>query len=747
MPLRAECEPLLLYDPSRSRSTVNVWIGRPTNTEDAGLGKIFLLSAIDSAAHVNHEIIGILQDELRTNFYRPEAQTFERRFEETLQATNRHLHALIADGVNDWVQRSHFLVGAIQGSHLILSPIRSVHAYLLRKSRLHDILGLTDSAPPNPLRIFGHVIAGQVEAADRILICLPSLLDYFSLEKIRRTVLDHTPNESVRLFEQALIDVDPSMAFGALVVSVSAEAEAPISITPASPHVVERPTPHRQAPQRSMDELISTERTTERILTPSVWPAIKETAASVWRTIDRGFRTLVLRRPPRRTLINTGTPIVPPVRESTTIPRLNLGANLGLVRSAFRRMSASAVIGAQNVRRMIRRPERTTTPVPSTVRTSIPHRILGWWSRTNRVQRGIGAVILVGLILLSAILARNGTPTSPVTAQTTATEVEAEITRARAALAYGGESIAREALATAETKLTTLPTKRKTDRETHDRLVGDLATIRAALAHEVALGASTALADLQSHGAQKPNRLVLIGTSVYVVQYDHANIWAIQRTTKDVTAAATAPDIGTPVAATVQGTRIVMTTDRPGIVEYNPANNTWVPSEATFSTPRPTVASMTAFEQRLYMLDTQASRLLRYTKAGTTFSGPVNWLKDTPSLQNGVDLIVDGSVYIGYKNGNIEKYFSGRKASWKTDAIVPTLTSLTHLWSTTASTSLYVLDPSQKRIIVFSKEGALQRQLVSADLGTATDFSIDETAKKIYVLRGTQVDSYDLPVK
>jgi peptide subunit release factor 1 (eRF1) len=42
-------------------------------------------------------------------------------------------------------------------------------------------------------------------------------------------------------------------------------------------------------------------------------------------------------------------------------------------------------------------------------------------------------------------------------------EVETEITRAQAALQYGGSSIAQEAIASANSKLATLPNKRKSD--------------------------------------------------------------------------------------------------------------------------------------------------------------------------------------------------------------------------------------------------------------------------------------------
>jgi hypothetical protein len=304
MPSGLDLDSLLIYDPNRARSTVNVWVARPTPAEEESHGKVFLIIAIDSASHANHEIIDILQDELRHNYYQPTVVNVERQFEEALHKTNQRLHALIADGVNDWVERAHILAGVIRGPHMVLAPVRDVHAFVLRQSRLHDILGLSDETPPNPLRIFSQVITGQIEPNDRLLFCLPSLLDYFSLEKLRRTMLDHPPIEAVRILEQALVGVDPSMSFGALIMlSSEAVAKPIVSNLPITKLPVIAQT---NAPQQSMTTLVNRERATEKILTPSVWPVIKELTSTIIGGLQKFVRTKLFRLPPRRHLTTSG---------------------------------------------------------------------------------------------------------------------------------------------------------------------------------------------------------------------------------------------------------------------------------------------------------------------------------------------------------------------------------------------------------------------------------------------------------
>jgi hypothetical protein len=83
-----------------------------------------------------------------------------------------------------------------------------------------------------------------------------------------------------------------------------------------------------------MDDLISTEKSTERILTPSIWPAVKEIGRSVGGGLSRVFRTVVLHRPPKRVLhvdrpeVSVSQPSVPP---SAAIKQIGLSVGQKLV--------------------------------------------------------------------------------------------------------------------------------------------------------------------------------------------------------------------------------------------------------------------------------------------------------------------------------------------------------------------------------------------------------------------------------
>src|SRR5207249_2090089 len=119
------------------------------------------------------------------------------------------------------------------------------------------------------------LVVGRLESGDRLLFCTPSLLDYFSLEKLRRTIIDYQPSEAVRVLEATLMGAGPEQAFGALIFDLEPAADKipPAAIAPAG-----QTSGGRTAPQMSMEQMIARQHQTEKFLAPSIWPSIRDTA-------------------------------------------------------------------------------------------------------------------------------------------------------------------------------------------------------------------------------------------------------------------------------------------------------------------------------------------------------------------------------------------------------------------------------------------------------------------------------------
>jgi hypothetical protein len=609
---------------------------------------------------------------------------------------------------------------------------------------LHDILGLTDDAPPNPLRVFANVVAGQLELNDRLLFCLPTLLDYFSLEKLRRTLLDHKPNEAARLLEQALVDVDPSMSFGALMAVIHDEPE--VVAVPSVSHPVTVPN-QRFAPQRSMDDLIGTERNTERILAPSIWPALRLMLQSLGRGLDRLVRTVILRQPPRRRLSSSATspesfrtaPPAADIQSAGPGPWPRLGFEL-------RRVGRQVRFGLQSLPALFRR-SRTSSAEPTTpyARQSLSARLLAWWQGTNRNQRFVIAGILIVVIVLFSLLARGNAPTTTTTANQ-GTTVESELSRAEAALLYGGESVAREAAAAAEVKLAAMSTRRRSDKQLHDQLAIRLDAVKKQLAHQSTLTGGEQILDFSSlQGTLAPRQLYLTTRQLVAHDPEHQLTAIVDRSTSQGRLAPSTLDVGKIQTGTVINSNVVFLTDRPGLIELNPVTTTWKPFDSTFPTPRPTVQALTTFQNRIYLLDRGANRVLRFTRGSSSYGTATSWLKDAVTLADARDIALDGSVYILRSGGKVEEYFNGRRGTLTLAMIDPVLSNPTRLWTSADSQSFYLLDPDHRRIVVFKKDGQLRQQLSDDAWDDVRDMAIDEAGHVLFVINGTRLLRYQLP--
>jgi len=739
MTLRADIENLLLYDPDRSRTTVHVWIAKPGQAELQALGQVFIITVIDQPHRLNHEIITVLQEEFQRHYYQSTDMVVERAFEAALQHTNHRLHQLILEGVNQWIDHAHLLIGVLRHQHLVVTSVGQVVAYLLRHERMYPILDQQASAKPNPLRIFSNLVSGQVENGDRLLFCSPSVLDYFSVEKMRRLLLDHAPAETVRNLENTLLGVGGETSFAALVIELTAEAEP----APKNSLAVGWKSPSRTAPQMSMEELITRERTTEQLLAPSVWPAVRDISRRTWLAFSQLVRTVIFRQPPRRIVPTTlSSPVQPTPSSETDQSRQN-----ELWRST-QAIKAHAVALVRQWRPRSPLRSVSTTPKFPAVHTGWRQRLAGlvvWGQRLPRLQQLL-LVAAVGLIIVLSTTLAHGSRPSPTARgdqiTTVVNDIQNNLDQARAALLYGGENTARQKVIEIEKLLTTLPNRSKADQTRRAPLVADLAGLQQQLAHQTVVTNPTTLVNLA------PTVPTVSPTQIYLLR-DHLALY--DPTTSTLVSTSLEPgatpnvinntlDTGAPQTGAVSGTSTVMfVTDRDGFVEVDVVKNTWKPYDASWPKQNPQAQSLSVFQNRLYILNTSHNDLLRFTRGGASLGAGVSWLKEPATFNSARAAVVDGSIYVLQPKSVVEQYFSGRRSDWQLQPATPVAVDITRLWTDASSDYLYLLEPGQKRFLVYDKDGSFLDQYTSDSWTDLRDVVADEAGKMAYVLNGTSV--------
>ena len=139
------------------------------------------------------------------------------------------------------------------------------------------------------------------------------------------------------------------------------------------------------------------------------------------------------------------------------------------------------------------------------------------------------------------------------------------------------------------------------------------------------------------------------------------------------------------------------------------------------------------------------------TKLSSLVSGfsASSWLKSQVSLENAVDLAIDGNVYILFKDGVIKKFYVGEE---QTDLTVKGLSENfkepKYIFTNIDLNEIYVLDAKDKSIVVLDKTGAYQRKYIVDDkdlnFEDTKGFVLSDDGKEAYVLIGTKLVKFGL---
>jgi hypothetical protein len=162
----------------------------------------------------------------------------------------------------------------------------------------------------------------------------------------------------------------------------------------------------------------------------------------------------------------------------------------------------------------------------------------------------------------------------------------------------------------------------------------------------------------------------------------------------------------------------------------------------------------TGYYGRLYLLDPEANRVLRYTLTNGGLEGqPDDYLEaeTVADLAGAVDLAIDGNVYVLHENGMISKYQEGVAVPFAPRNLDRPINRPTAILATGYMDEegyVYVADAGNSRIVQLSKTGEFIRQLQVAEpaqLDGLKGIYVDESQKELFFVNGKGLYLATLP--
>jgi hypothetical protein len=375
-------------------------------------------------------------------------------------------------------------------------------------------------------------------------------------------------------------------------------------------------------------------------------------------------------------------------------------------------------------------------------RTRLADRIreqLREWGRAFETMPGRSKAFLVlgiafGLLFLRGIVSLAGARVHEADAASfrgAIAEIEGKRDAIEATLIYGDEKRAKEIFDESETLLAKLPRRSAAERKAIETLRGSLSASRERLRRAVRIPDPTVVAVLP---AEKDYRgLITLEGTLYSWTPD-GQIFAANPQNGKTGAMLTALD--------EPGSTNLGALDEDGVIFWNGRKLTRWAKGARITTAleftpagNSSIRAIALWNRRLYVLD-EAGNIWRHDRLPTGFGKGVPWLKNTPPLAGTVAMAIDGSLWSAKENGEIVKVFAGLPQAFVAGEAIPPLRQTSALATDADAQYLYLLDPAERRLLVYGKDGKFTIQYVSDQFDSLTAVAVSEKTKTIYLLNG-----------
>jgi hypothetical protein len=150
---------------------------------------------------------------------------------------------------------------------------------------------------------------------------------------------------------------------------------------------------------------------------------------------------------------------------------------------------------------------------------------------------------------------------------------------------------------------------------------------------------------------------------------------------------------------------------------------------------------LSSFGPYLYLLNRSKRNIYRYYYNNNQLSDPIGWLIDKQGVNfdNINDLMVDGDLWLGFKNGKVLKFSKGSAATFQMEGIDQLPTSPVVLSSNETSNFVAILEKQNKRLLIFTKDGQLLHEMKSNELAGVSSIALSDDEKKVYALSGSTI--------
>jgi type II secretory pathway pseudopilin PulG len=197
-------------------------------------------------------------------------------------------------------------------------------------------------------------------------------------------------------------------------------------------------------------------------------------------------------------------------------------------------------------------------------------------------------------------------------------------------------------------------------------------------------------------------------------------------------------------AARVEQSTLLFYTDAPQIVEFY--NGVITPMSTADTTWKKGI-DVQSYNKYVYVLDPVENQIWKYERQRSAYT-VASAYNQGADLSRAVSFAIDGAIYVLSDDGTIQKLFRGEKQdfSFREMPSTPLAGQNIKIFTTDELDYLYVLDPDNARILVFTKGDrfATYKKQVLFGVSDVRDFTVDPSGQKINIVTKNKIYEFSL---
>ncbi|MCX6811936.1 MAG: hypothetical protein NT039_04585 [Candidatus Berkelbacteria bacterium] len=696
-------------------------IYEPTAPEESIYGNTYILVEVTTPWFPTAKITKLIRNTFLEEYYHGSFNRAEvKRFEDGLKAVNKKLSDLAGAGQIEWIGNLNAIISTISDNRLYLSHTGTAEAYLFRKNKISHITEGEDVPKnPTPIQTFSALINGDLEREDRLVLSNSEMYNFVSIDTLRNAVDQISPNSAVDEVANILYR-EKADKVNAIFIYLSGDNSIDAKAATALPDTIFLDNPE------AAGSIFKKGLKPKNILATSK-SGITSIGSAVLGIIDF-FASLFKRKkkeeiePKKEKLKNE------PIQDLSYMTS-SIDLNLSHGRDRTRKTTASGIFSIFGI-------------------------AFNWLRGLNKKWLYGGIAFIIILLVVGGIYFKMSSQTKNSNdLSTIVSAAQEKINSADTQAALHNDLGARNLLLEARTMLEDIKDKPKSPVEVIillEKIQEKLDKVNKV----IHIDNPKELANLSSIASNiDAKNLIYLNGALYAINIKGTELIAtiVDKGDKQILTKIPSDAGEAQTLTSYDNDRIlVVETSKARVFEFSLKTNKLEEKKNAQEIAFPDANAISTYLSTLYFLNKDEGTMLKFAHSGAGYDKGRNIYKEgVVNIKDINSFAIDGNIYLLFDNGIIEKTLKGSiDSNFKVKNIPEPNSSLespNQMVTSADLTSLYVLENKKHRVIELNKNGDYLRQFTFKDnIGDINSFSVNEKAKKLYLLASNKIFEIDL---